>query len=197
MRVLLLALALLGLAAVVWRLRATRTRSATAPAPRGQTLADATPPSPPLDFRSMVLRRDFLDGIEPAPGGGPRAVVMDWSLDRGAATLVAYDDGTTSLYFSTGGGVIGAGAHESVRRTAEAFRAEAARMGAEFAPVPADDPLALPPANAAAFYLITDAATLRAGPLESSRLAAGSHPLAALGNRAQAVITAIRESSPR
>jgi hypothetical protein len=46
---------------------------------------------------------------------------MDWSMDNGTATLVAYDDGTTSLYTSTGGGVIGAGSHGEVRDAAEAF----------------------------------------------------------------------------
>ena len=198
MRTALLAVVLLGLVVVVWRLRTTRSRSASPLAPRGAGPAAATAaPSPPPDLRGLVLRREFLAGVAPAPDGRPRAVVMDWSLDRGAATLVAYDDGTTSLYYSSGGGVIGAGAHEPVRRAAEAFRAEAARVRAEFAAVPAGDAMALPPANSAAFYLVTDSATLRAGPVETSHLAAGSHALAAMGSRAQAVITAIRESSPR
>jgi hypothetical protein len=35
--------------------------------------------------------------------------------EGGAFSLVALADGTTSLYFSTGGGVIGAGQHERVR----------------------------------------------------------------------------------
>ncbi|MGB2756596.1 MAG: ankyrin repeat domain-containing protein [Acidimicrobiia bacterium] len=41
-------------------------------------------------------------------------VVMDMALDNGVATLVAFADGTTSLYTSTGGGVIGAGGHDNV-----------------------------------------------------------------------------------
>jgi hypothetical protein len=39
---------------------------------------------------------------------------MDMGYPEGTATLVALADGTTSLYTSGGGGVIGAGEHESV-----------------------------------------------------------------------------------
>ena len=149
------------------------------------------------DLRGMVLRREFLSNVSPAPDDQARAVVMDWSLDRGTATLVVYDDGTTSLYYSSGGGVIGAGGHEAVRGAGEAFYAEAARMHREFTPVAAGDTMALPPANAVAFYLVTDSATLRAGPVEASRLESGAHALATLGNLAQGVISAVREASPR
>jgi hypothetical protein len=47
--------------------------------------------------------------------------ILDWALDRGMATLFALDDGTASLYWSTGGGVIGGKFHESVNRAAKAF----------------------------------------------------------------------------
>jgi hypothetical protein len=38
-------------------------------------------------------------------------LVMDWTVDRGVATIVSLADGTTSLYLSSGGGSIGAGEH--------------------------------------------------------------------------------------
>jgi hypothetical protein len=192
MRTTLIALALLGLAILAWRFRSSAGHSA-APSRRASPSVAAAPP----DLRGMVLRREILTGVAPAADGRARVVVMDWALDGGAATLVAFDDGTTSLYTSTGGGIIGAGSHASVRRAAEAFRAEAARARGEFTPVEAADPMTLPPTNAATFYLITDSATLRAGPVETSRLAAGSHPLAPLGTLAQAVIAALREASPQ
>jgi hypothetical protein len=47
--------------------------------------------------------------------------ILDWALDRGMATLFALDDGTASLYWSTGGGVIGGKFHESVNRAAKEF----------------------------------------------------------------------------
>jgi hypothetical protein len=193
-----LAVVILGLVLLVWRRRS----SAVERAPRATTSALAAPAvtasrDEAPDFRGMVLRREFLAKAAPAPDGHARAVVMDWSLDRGAATLVAYDEGTTSLYYSSGGGVIGAGAHDAVRRAAAAFRAEAARTQPVFTAVPASDPMALPPANAVAFYLITDSATLRAGPITTAELSAGSHTLGSLGNLAQAVISAVREVGPR
>ena len=183
MRILLVALVAGALVVLAWRFR---------PAARNQ----AAPTSAQPDLRAMVLRRDFLAGVPPSTDGRLRAVVMDWSMDDGTATLVAYGDGTTSLYTSVGGGVIGAGTHEEVRGAAEAFRAEAERTLKRFTAVAAADPLPLPPPNAVTFYVITDSATLRAGPIVTSRLIAGEHPLATLGDQAQTVIAAIRNVAP-
>ncbi|MEO6533049.1 MAG: hypothetical protein ABIO06_05675 [Pseudolysinimonas sp.] len=44
-------------------------------------------------------------------------VVADLAL-QGTATLVCFRDGTTSIYYSTGGGAIGMGQHESIARAA-------------------------------------------------------------------------------
>jgi hypothetical protein len=41
---------------------------------------------------------------------------METGYPHGVATLVCLSDGTTSLYTSTGGGIIGGGAHERVVR---------------------------------------------------------------------------------
>ncbi|MGI9318617.1 MAG: hypothetical protein ACR2QW_14910 [bacterium] len=43
-------------------------------------------------------------------------MVMETGFETGSFTLVTLADGTTSLYFSTGGGTIGAGEHENVRK---------------------------------------------------------------------------------
>ncbi len=47
--------------------------------------------------------------------------LVEMGLDTGTASLVAVADGTTSLHLSTGGGVIGGGEHQAVRRVSEAF----------------------------------------------------------------------------
>lgn len=191
MELVLLAIAIVGIASALWWTVAVRRARSHNPAS-----GDAT-----MKLRRLVLTREFLEsasaqGDATTPGGAARAVVMDWGLDGGTATLVAYDDDTTSLYLSSGGGVIGAGAHETVRLAARAFRDAAHAARPAFAPVATDDAFQLPPANNATFYLVTNDATLRAGPIATSLLAAGAHPLAALGARAQQVITAVRESSP-
>ncbi|TAH64863.1 MAG: hypothetical protein EWM47_11830 [Anaerolineaceae bacterium] len=46
---------------------------------------------------------------------------MEIGFHETTATLVAYIDGNASLYLSSGGGVIGGFAHESVRNAAVAF----------------------------------------------------------------------------
>jgi hypothetical protein len=199
MRVLLLVVAAVVVIAVVWQARIARHRRGNLSAGHsGGSSSSGTPAEGGTqDLRLVVLRREFLTGVAPAPGGEPRAVVMDWGLGNGAASVVAYDDGTTSLYLSSGGGVIGAGAHEAVRRAARTFQAEAAAARGEFSVIAADDPLTLPGDGTATFYLVTDSATLRAGPVETRLLAAGTHVLARVGERAQDVITAIREASPQ
>jgi hypothetical protein len=70
------------------------------------------------------LRRQVL-GLTPAELGEASAdapvlaLLMETGYEKAVATLVAVVDGTTSLYFSNGGGIIGAGTHAAV---AEASR---------------------------------------------------------------------------
>lgn len=48
-------------------------------------------------------------------------VVMDMGVMRGTVTLGAFSTGDASLYFITGGGVIGAGQHDLVKQSAPAL----------------------------------------------------------------------------
>ena len=48
-------------------------------------------------------------------------IVMETGLSEGYFTLVSLADGTTSLYFSNGGGIIGGGEHENVREASGYF----------------------------------------------------------------------------
>src|SRR5260221_1759958 len=62
--------------------------------------------------------------------GRPRSVVvllMETAYPKAVATLACFADGTTSLYFSTGGGMLGAGQHESGPAPASAILATATR----------------------------------------------------------------------
>jgi hypothetical protein len=75
------------------------------------------------DLRSQVLQ------LRAAPGADAEtaviAVLMETGFARAVATLVAVSDGTVSLYFSTGGGIIGAGEHNAVRRIGRELLASA------------------------------------------------------------------------
>src|SRR5882724_6714324 len=73
-------------------------------------------------LRQNVLGLDpSAVGLAPTPGR-PRVWggLMDMGYpDRRWASLVVVGDGTVSLYTSTGGGMIGAGAHPNVAAVAE------------------------------------------------------------------------------
>lgn len=67
-------------------------------------------------LRRQILQLDPASvGISPSPTL-PRVwgLVMDMTSDAGTATLVGLADGTTSLYLSSGGGVIGGGEHARI-----------------------------------------------------------------------------------
>jgi hypothetical protein len=51
------------------------------------------------------------------------AVVMEIGGLKGTATLVAIADGTVSIYFSGGGGIIGLGPHEGPKKASQALLA--------------------------------------------------------------------------
>lgn len=119
--------------------------------------------------------------------------VMDWALDGGGlATVFALEDGTGSLYVSSGGGVIGGEFHESVRRAVRTFILSFEPFVSSMAPDPDGSP---PPAG------FTD---LRALTVEGRRVVRaatddfgrGRHPMSSVFHAGQAVITALRQAPP-
>lgn len=79
--------------------------------------------SPPADLRKMVLELDPEDiGLSRDRFKHPVwGLLMETGFDEGYITLISLAEGTTSLYFSNGGGIIGAGEHRSVRDAAGYF----------------------------------------------------------------------------
>jgi hypothetical protein len=73
-------------------------------------------------LRAMILRTP-PDELGFAPGEDTQlyGVLMETGYDSAIATIVSLADGTTSMYFSSGGGTIGAGEHESVANATRAF----------------------------------------------------------------------------
>ena len=120
-------------------------------------------------------------------------VVMETGYPEAAATLVVFADGTTSMYFSSGGGVIGAGEHEPVRAAAGQLLSLAESQVSRFTPV-ADT--SLPRAGRVKFFLRTFTGTLGAEAGETE-LGAGTDRLSEVFLAAHAVITAVREATPR
>ena len=89
------------------------------------------------DLRSMVLTLDPDDlGLTKASFPDPVfALLMEGGFPSGSYTLVAIADGTTSIYFSGGGGVIGAGEHDVVRAVSDRFLAAAQELFQHSRPV--------------------------------------------------------------
>jgi hypothetical protein len=151
------------------------------------------PAAVPQRLRAQALTCTAQDiGVGPSDAG-PRifGILMETAYPEAVATLVVFTDGTTSMYFSTGGGVIGAGAHDSVRETHARLFAQAEALIDEFAPA-RDTPL--PGPGRVRFYLRTFQGTLSAEAAEDD-LGYGRHALSELFYAGHAVITAVREAS--
>lgn len=141
-----------------------------------------------LGLRSMVM------SISPEEIGIPDdvevfGVIMDTTYPNGTATLIALADGTVSLYTSTGGGVIGGGAHDQIASAGKQLIAVAESHMADFESDPPDE---LPPAG---WTLIT--ARTRTGPLCVTALEDDfgyrRHPASPVFHAAHAVITELRQ----
>lgn len=161
-------------------------------------MADDTSPSKNaeeiLDLRSMFLTRSPRNfGIVPTQDH-PRvwAVLMDMGSSEGTTTLLAVVDGTVSLYTSTGGGVIGAGEHPSIRRRAMKFISTAERYFEEFQKT-SESPLPAP--GRINFYLMTFSGTFT-GDFDENALGEGHHKLSKLFYAGHEVISAMREKTP-
>ena len=78
-----------------------------------------------LGLRSQVLNLDPATvGITSSGHRSTWGCLMETGYPNGAATLVCLSDGTTSLYTSSGGGIIGGGAHKAVaEQTAKLLQA--------------------------------------------------------------------------
>jgi len=121
-------------------------------------------------------------------------VLMELGYPEAVATLVAFADGSTSLYISTGGGVIGAGEHQAVREEGVRFLAVAEQHIADFEP--ADDEMPLPRRGRVRFYVRTFQSTLTAE-ADETLLMKGQHKLTPMFQAGHAVITQMRLASER
>ncbi len=120
-------------------------------------------------------------------------IFMETGYEKAFASLVAFADGSTSLYFSSGGGIIGAGQHASVRATLQPFfRAAEARLGS-FSPATAAP---YPGQGRVRFYVRTFQGTLTAEADEQD-LGHMRHELSPVFHAGHAVISAIRLATDR
>ncbi len=116
------------------------------------------PASEPADVFAE-LRRQILTTAPTSIGLSPSVdnpnmwgALMETGYSEAAATLVMLVDGTTSLYLSTGGGIIGGGEHESVAKATQSFIKEAEKY---FNGLPQTNSFPLPTVGKVRFYFLT------------------------------------------
>jgi hypothetical protein len=141
-----------------------------------------------LRGQALAVTRELLDP-ETASAGPLVALLMETGYPEAVATLVGLADGTTSMYFSNGGGMIGAGQHEDVaaatRRWLELGEQALDRLPE--APIEVH----LPDEGMTQLVAVTETGR-RAARAPEEELGGGGHPLSALFYAGHDVITAIR-----
>jgi len=114
--------------------------------------------------------------------------LMETGRAGGTASLVAVVDGTTSLYLSTGGGIIGGGEHAPVADASSAFLEVVESHLDRLAP--AGEAL-MPEPEAVRFTALTYDGLFSGGAPEDE-LESGRHPLSALFAAGHGVLTQLR-----
>jgi hypothetical protein len=151
----------------------------------------ATPPVAEVfsELRSQALRltADQLGDAVPSEAG-ILALLMETGYQEAVATLVAVADGTTSLYFSNGGGFVGAGTHPTV---AEASRSWL-EAGRTFLPALSDVTEPPLPGVGLTRLLAVTPDGLRGAVAPEDDLGGNRHELSPLFHAAHEVITQIR-----
>ena len=144
-----------------------------------------------LGLRNLALQNPptKIQGASTAKPGDPFAVLMDWGIPAGTATVAAYADGTASVYLSSGGGYLGGGqSHESIRNAAMKTVEIASELKSLMQPTTT---YPLPQRGQVTFYLRTDAGVLTATASEDD-LRSHRNPFYKLGDSAQTIITEYR-----
>jgi hypothetical protein len=158
---------------------------------QAQTAKSSIPPKEVFEgLRNQALKasRQTIGLSAPPISSQAWGIVMDWGMVSGTATIVAFSDGSASIYLSSGGGFIGAGKHESVRNAAKQMVSAAVECQQLAHPT---NTYPLPARGKVNFYFLTDSGVLAASASEAD-LSQHRSPLATLGEAGQGVITQYR-----
>jgi hypothetical protein len=115
---------------------------------------------------------------------------MEVGYEVGTAMLVSLIDGTTSLYYSTGGGMIGSGSYPPL---AEASRSFITQAEAHLNRIPTCSVFPLPEVNQVRFIILTFSRK-HSIVLPLNTLVTGEAPLGPLYSKAQNTLTELHRS---
>jgi len=146
--------------------------------------------SPLLEMRNELFAEPvkFFGEIQPFGKSRVYGVVIEMGTDIGAASLICLIDGTCSLYYERGGGTIGLGGIEKVKKLSIIAAREADRF-TEFCKKTSEFPL--PKDGEIFFYIITADGILTYKGLEAD-ISDNKSKLSALFFRGNDILTAIR-----
>ena len=139
-----------------------------------------------LRTRALAITHAELDELPDTPP--VLGVVMDTRYPEAVMTLVGLADGTTSLYFSNGGGMIGGGQHPRVASATQRL-VEVASRSLDLLSAASDFPL--PPPGVTQLIAVTPTGNV-SGAAPEQELGAREHELSELFYAAQDVITELR-----
>jgi len=143
-----------------------------------------------LQLRNRILSLNPTEaGLSPS-NAAPHAwgVLMETGYPVGYASVISLADGTTSLYYSTGGGMLGSGEYTPV---AEASKTLVAQAENHLQYVSLVNEFPLPEVGQVRFIILTYSG-MYAGEAFEKTLAAGKHPLSPLFVRAQETLEQLR-----
>jgi len=158
-----------------------RRKSTDAPTGPAQTFAG---------LREQVFGADAAGGAPVPTAEHPNVwgAVMEMTYPNGTASLVALSDGTTSLYTSTGGGVIGGGAHPDVVAATQGFLSSVEQHLSLLSP---EEGTPLPGVGCVRFHALTLSGRLADEATEDD-LGHDRHQLSPVFHAGHRVITALR-----
>jgi hypothetical protein len=123
------------------------------------------------------------------------AAMMEWKMAKAVVSLVAIAEGSTSLYFSTGGGVIGGHSYESVRAANAKFLEAAERFLQAGTFVSRDKPLDA--VDGAVCFVVRTFDGMSVARDTQKRIEKRESPLWPLYHLGHDVITALREATEK
>jgi len=115
-------------------------------------------------------------------------ILMDTRYPEAAVTLMSLADGTTSLYFSNGGGMIGGGEHAAVAQSTKSFIATAEKY---YKKMNLTESFPLPAIDSVTFYVLTFSSVFTFE-VNENKLGNGKHGLSPLFYSGQEVIAQLR-----
>ncbi len=144
-----------------------------------------------LRHQALSIQRTEAGIPAPPPEAPAWGILMETGYPEATATMLALSDGTTSLYLSSGGGVIGGHAHQDVRQANAEFVETANQYYQHLKPT---DSFPVAAEGHTLFYVLTDSGVLTGSGREED-LGLERHPLSPLFHASHRVITELRHIS--